>query len=43
MTRETKHDDRHRRQRSKNHALAAMLLAFAVLLYLVSLVRMEGG
>ena len=43
MTRTTKPDDPHRRRRSKNHALAAMLFAFVVLLYLVSLVRMGGG
>jgi len=46
MTRGAKHDDsptRHSRRISKNHALAAMLFAFVVLLYLVSLVRMGGG
>ena len=32
-----------RRRISKNHALAAMLFAFVVLLYLVSLVRMGGA
>lgn len=33
----------HRKQRSKNLALLAALLAFVVLVYLVSVVRMGGG
>jgi hypothetical protein len=33
----------HRRQRSKNVALLIVLLAFVVLVYLVSVVRMGGG
>ena len=33
----------HRRQRSKNIALLLALLAFVVVVYLVSLVRMGGG
>ena len=35
--------DLHRRQRSKNLALLFVLLAFVVVVYLVSLVRMGGG
>ncbi len=33
----------HRRQRTKNLALLIALLAFVVLIYLVSIVRIGGG
>lgn len=33
----------HRRQRSKNLALLFALLAFVIVIYFVSLVRMGGG
>ncbi len=33
----------HRRQRSKNLALLVVLLAFAILVYFVAIVRMSGG
>ncbi len=33
----------HRKQRSKNLAMLITLLAFVVLVYLVSVVRMGGG
>ncbi len=33
----------HRRQKSKNLALLIALLAFVVLIYLVSIVRIGGG
>jgi hypothetical protein len=32
-----------RRQRTKNRALFAALLAFALLVYLIAIVRMGGG
>lgn len=34
--------ERHRAKRRKNLALLAVLVAFAVLVYLVSIVRMSG-
>ena len=37
------HTDLHRKQRGKNLALMAALLAFCVLVYLVTVVRMGGG
>ncbi len=33
----------HRKQRSRNLALLAVLVGFVVLVYLISLVRMGGG
>ena len=33
----------HRRQRTKNLALMAVLVAFVILVYLVAIVRMGGG
>ncbi len=33
----------HRRQRSKNLAILIVLLAFVIVVYLVSVVRMGGG
>lgn len=36
-------DDPHRKQRGKNIALLVALLAFVVIVYLVSIVRMGGG
>lgn len=36
-------EDLRRRQRAKNLTLAAALIAFVVLVYLVSVVRMGGG
>jgi hypothetical protein len=35
--------DPHRKQRGKNIALLVALLAFVVIVYLVSIVRMGGG
>jgi len=35
--------DLHRKQRGKNLALMAALLAFCALIYLVTLVRLGGG
>ncbi len=35
--------DVHRRQKSKNFALLIVLLAFVVVIYLVSVVRIGGG
>jgi len=35
--------DLRRRRRAKNFALAGALLAFVVVVYLVSIVRMKGG
>ena len=43
MAKRTAHSDLHRRQRAKNWALLAALLAFVAVVYLVSLVRMGGG
>jgi hypothetical protein len=36
-------EQRARRQRAKNRALMLTLLAFVVLVYIVSIVRMGGG
>ncbi len=36
-------DDAHRRQRRKNIALMLVLVAFAVLFYLITIVRMGGN
>ena len=36
-------EDLRRRQRTKNLTLAAALIAFVVVVYLVSIVRMGGG
>ncbi len=36
-------DERRRRQRAKNWTLVAVLLAFVVLVYVVSIVRMSGS
>jgi len=36
-------DDPHRKRRGKNIALLVALLAFVVIVYLVSIVRMGGG
>jgi hypothetical protein len=36
-------EQRRRRQRTKNLALVAVLLAFVALIYVVSIVRMSGG
>ena len=33
----------HRRQRTKNFALMAVLIGFVVLVYFVAIVRMSGG
>jgi Tfp pilus assembly protein PilW len=35
--------DMHRRQRGKNLVMLAVLLAFVVLVYVISIVRMGGG
>ena len=35
--------DMHRRQRTKNYAVLAVLLALVVLFYVVAIVRMKGG
>ena len=42
MTEPGRGDDLRRRQRIKNLALAGALLAFVVVVYLVSIVRMSG-
>lgn len=36
-------DDAHRRQRRKNIALMLVLVAFALLFYLITIVRMGGN
>ena len=36
-------EERRRRQRAKNWALVAVLVAFVALVYAVSIVRMSGG
>jgi hypothetical protein len=36
-------EERRRRQRAKNWTLVAVLLAFAAMVYVVSIVRMSGG
>jgi hypothetical protein len=38
-----KNEELRRRQRAKNLTLAAALIAFVVIVYLVSIVRMGGG
>jgi hypothetical protein len=43
MAKLEKGDDLRRRQKTKNLTLAAALLAFVVVVYLVSIVRMGGG
>lgn len=43
MARKDPRSEVHRKQRGKNLALLAALLAFAVVVYLVSIVRMGGG
>lgn len=43
MAKRQAHSDLHRKQRSKNLALMAVLVAFVVIVYLVALVRMGGG
>jgi hypothetical protein len=43
MAKRSGDSDVHRKQRSKNLALMAVLVAFVVLVYLVSLVRMGGA
>ncbi len=43
MTELENSDDLRRRQRTKNFTLAGILLAFVVVVYLVSIVRMTGG
>ena len=43
MARLEKGEDLRRRQRAKNLTLAAALVAFVVVVYLVSIVRMGGG
>lgn len=43
MTQPENSDDLRRRRRNKNFALAGALLAFVVVVYLVSIVRMTGG
>ena len=40
MAKRAPHTERHRKQRVKNFALMAALLAFCVLVYLVTLVRL---
>ena len=42
MTEPENSDDLRRRQRTKNFALAGVLIAFVVVVYLVSIVRMTG-
>jgi hypothetical protein len=43
MARLEKGEELRRRQRAKNLTLAAALVAFVVVVYLVSIVRMGGG
>jgi hypothetical protein len=43
MARKDPRSELHRKQRGKNLALLAALLAFVVVVYLVSIVRMGGG
>jgi len=43
MTEPQNSDDLRRRRRTKNFALAGVLLAFVLVVYLVSIVRMTGG
>jgi len=43
MAEPVKGEDLRRRRRGKNLALAGALVAFVVLVYLVSIVRMGGG
>lgn len=43
VTRGNDRDHPRRRLRAKNLALLLVLLAFVALIYLVSIVRMEGG
>jgi hypothetical protein len=43
MSEQDQGGDLRRQRRAKNLALAAVLAAFVVLVYLVSLVRMGGG
>ncbi len=43
MARPEKGHELRRRQRAKNLTLAAALIAFVVVVYLVSIVRMGGG
>lgn len=43
MAKETERSEVRRRQRGKNLALLAVLAAFVVLVYVVSLVRMGGS
>jgi hypothetical protein len=43
MSRNESGEQRTRRQRAKNRALMLTLLAFVVLVYIISIVRMGGG
>ncbi|MHA1151237.1 MAG: hypothetical protein ACTSQ7_00985 [Alphaproteobacteria bacterium] len=43
MAKRSYKSDVHRKQRSKNLAMLIALLAFVVLIYLVSVVRIGGG
>ena len=43
MAKRAPSNERHRKQRVKNYALMAALLAFCVLVYLVTLVRLGEG
>ena len=43
MAKKDDRSDMHRKQRTKNYALLAALLAFVVLVYFVSIVRMGAN